>query len=56
MKIGILGTGNVCAALARGFRAAGHEVTLGSRSPAPLKGIPAGVTDYASAARGRTSS
>ncbi|WP_247002429.1 NADPH-dependent F420 reductase [Halosolutus gelatinilyticus] len=33
MEIGILGTGNVGSALARGFDAAGHDVVLGSRTP-----------------------
>ncbi|MDP9017188.1 MAG: NAD(P)-binding domain-containing protein [Candidatus Eremiobacteraeota bacterium] len=33
MKIGILGSGDVGLALARGFRAEGHEVKIGTRSP-----------------------
>ncbi|WP_031486270.1 NADPH-dependent F420 reductase [Streptomyces bicolor] len=33
MRIGLLGTGNVARALARGWSAAGHDVLLGSRSP-----------------------
>ncbi|MEU3738182.1 NAD(P)-binding domain-containing protein [Streptomyces sp. NPDC032198] len=33
MRIGLLGTGNVARALAGGWRAAGHDVVLGSRSP-----------------------
>lgn len=33
MNIGILGTGSVGSALARGFAAAGHDVVVGSRSP-----------------------
>lgn len=33
MKVGILGTGDVGQALARGFAARGHEVMLGSRDP-----------------------
>ncbi|MFC8869991.1 NADPH-dependent F420 reductase [Streptomyces sp. NPDC057148] len=33
MRIGLLGTGNVGRALARGWSAAGHDVLLGSRSP-----------------------
>ncbi|MEV0174538.1 NAD(P)-binding domain-containing protein [Streptomyces sp. NPDC050803] len=33
MRIGLLGTGNVARALAHGWRTAGHEVLLGSRSP-----------------------
>jgi predicted dinucleotide-binding enzyme len=32
MKIGILGTGDVAAALGKGFIASGHEVKMGSRS------------------------
>ncbi|MGW4755128.1 NADPH-dependent F420 reductase [Streptomyces chartreusis] len=33
MRIGLLGTGNVARALAQGWRAAGHDVLLGSRRP-----------------------
>ncbi|MFI2456627.1 NADPH-dependent F420 reductase [Streptomyces sp. NPDC019539] len=33
MRLGILGTGNVGRALARGWSAGGHEVVLGSRLP-----------------------
>lgn len=33
MRIGLLGTGNVARALATGWREAGHDVVLGSRSP-----------------------
>lgn len=33
MRIGLLGTGNVAQALARGWSAAGHDVLLGSRHP-----------------------
>ncbi|MFF8566331.1 NADPH-dependent F420 reductase [Streptomyces albidoflavus] len=33
MRIGLLGTGNVGRALATGWRAAGHDVLLGSRHP-----------------------
>ncbi|MFJ6103652.1 NADPH-dependent F420 reductase [Streptomyces sp. NPDC092359] len=33
MRLGILGTGNVARALARGWGAVGHEVLLGSRYP-----------------------
>ncbi|MEU6305781.1 NADPH-dependent F420 reductase [Streptomyces chartreusis] len=33
MRIGLLGTGNVARALAHGWRAAGHDILLGSRKP-----------------------
>ncbi|MCF1592107.1 NADPH-dependent F420 reductase [Streptomyces muensis] len=33
MRIGLFGTGNVARALAQGWRAAGHDALLGSRSP-----------------------
>lgn len=33
MRIGLLGTGNVARALAHGWRSAGHDVLLGSRTP-----------------------
>ncbi|MEU8849330.1 NAD(P)-binding domain-containing protein [Streptomyces sp. NPDC048564] len=33
MRIGLLGTGNVARALGHGWRAAGHDVLLGSRNP-----------------------
>lgn len=36
MKIGILGSGDVARALARGFSRHGHEVTMGTREPAKL--------------------
>ncbi len=38
MKIGILGSGDVAKALAAGFLKHGHEVMLGTRDPAKLKG------------------
>jgi predicted dinucleotide-binding enzyme len=38
MKIGIVGSGDVAKALARGFLARGDEVTLGTRTPAQLAG------------------
>jgi predicted dinucleotide-binding enzyme len=34
MRVAIIGTGNVGAALARGLRDKGHEITLGARDPA----------------------
>ena len=37
MKIGILGTGDVGKALAAGFKAAGHDVMIGTRDPASGK-------------------
>jgi predicted dinucleotide-binding enzyme len=37
MKIGILGTGDVGKVLAAGFKAAGHEVMIGTRDPAAGK-------------------
>ena len=36
MKVGILGSGDVAKALAAGFLSHGHEVMLGTRSPAKL--------------------
>ncbi len=36
MKIGVLGSGDVAKALAAGFLKHGHEVTVGSRTPAKL--------------------
>jgi hypothetical protein len=38
MQIGIVGTGRVGQALAQGFTAAGHEVVVGSRTPAETDG------------------
>ena len=49
MKVGILGSGDVAKALAAGFLREGHEVFLGSRTPAKLAefstkaGVPAGT-------------
>ncbi|MGW6917827.1 NADPH-dependent F420 reductase [Kitasatospora sp. NPDC054939] len=39
MRIGILGTGNVARALARGWHTAGHDVLLGSRHPEERGGL-----------------
>ena len=39
MKIGVLGTGVVGRALARGFASRGHEVTIGSRDAAKAQGV-----------------
>ena len=36
MKIGVLGSGDVAKVLAAGFRKHGHQVKIGSRSPAKL--------------------
>lgn len=43
MRIGIIGTGNVGSALAKGFIKGRHEVRMGSRHPDKAK-IPAGLT------------
>jgi len=37
MKVGILGSGQVAQVLARGFRAKGHDVRIGSRDPDKLR-------------------
>jgi predicted dinucleotide-binding enzyme len=50
MRIGLLGTGNVARALAHGWKAAGHDVLLGSRHPDDRKdlGLPvAGLSETA---------
>ncbi|MFI6284520.1 NADPH-dependent F420 reductase [Streptomyces sp. NPDC051018] len=39
MRIGILGTGNVGRALARGWSAAGHQVVMGSRRPGEVAAV-----------------
>jgi predicted dinucleotide-binding enzyme len=39
MRIGLLGTGHVARALARGWSAAGHDVLLGSREPEKRTGL-----------------
>jgi predicted dinucleotide-binding enzyme len=41
-KIGVIGSGDVGKALARGFAATGHDVKIGSREPAKLKEVAAG--------------
>jgi predicted dinucleotide-binding enzyme len=56
MNIGILGSGDVAKALAGGFLKHGHDVTLGTRTPAKLdewkaKNPKAGVASFADAAR-----
>jgi predicted dinucleotide-binding enzyme len=50
VQIGILGTGNVAQTLARGWSAAGHRITFGSRDPASKGTIGAPVTSLAAAA------
>ena len=37
INVGILGSGDVGKALARGFAAVGHQVKIGSRSPEKLR-------------------
>jgi len=55
MKIGVLGSGEVAQVLGRGFKAHGHEVCLGTRSPEKLAGWAAEsggeVGSFAEAAR-----
>lgn len=51
MDIGILGTGNVAQALAGGWTAAGHSVTLGSRDPGSRTGLAFLVAGLAEAAQ-----
>lgn len=56
MKIGILGSGDVAKALAGGFLKHGHEVTLGTRTPAKLaewaaKNPKARIAGFADAAK-----
>jgi len=49
MRIAVIGTGSVGAALARGFAAAGHEVVVGSRHPDRAEAVLAVVSDEAGA-------
>ncbi|MDL2078396.1 NAD(P)-binding domain-containing protein [Streptomyces sp. GXMU-J15] len=51
MRIGLLGTGNVARALAHGWKAAGHDVLLGSRRPDERKdlGLPVAGLDETAA-------
>ena len=51
MRIGLLGTGNVAHALAHGWKAAGHDVLLGSRHPDERKdlGLPVAGLDETAA-------
>ncbi|MFE6941726.1 NADPH-dependent F420 reductase [Streptomyces chartreusis] len=50
MRIGLLGTGNVARALAQGWRAAGHDVLLGSRKPEERTELGLPVADLSAAA------
>ncbi|MFG2273812.1 oxidoreductase [Streptomyces sp. WAC 01325] len=50
MRIGLLGTGNVARALAQGWRAAGHDVLLGSRKPEERTGLGLPVADLSTTA------
>ena len=50
MRIGLLGTGNVARALARGWRAAGHDVLLGSRKPQERTELELPVADLSATA------
>ena len=52
MKIAILGTGRVGRSLARGLRAAGHAVVLGSRDPDRADPSEAEILGYADAVAG----
>ena len=49
VKVGILGSGDVGKALARGFIMLGHEVKIGSREPEKLAGFVAAEGERASA-------
>ena len=56
MKVGILGSGDVAKALAGGFLKHGHDVTLGTRTPAKLaewaaKNPKAHIASFADAAK-----
>ena len=50
MKIGILGTGDVARALAKGFALTGHEVKFGTRDPSSDKAKPLSAVTFADAA------
>ena len=50
MKIGILGTGDVARALAKGFALTGHEVKFGTRDPSSDKAKPLSAVSFADAA------
>ncbi len=51
MDIGILGTGSVAQALAKGLVAAGHTVTFGSRHPESRTDLPHPVAGLDATAR-----
>src|SRR3954454_21167180 len=48
IKVGILGSGDVGKALARGFAGAGHQVKIGSRSPEKLRDFVSETKDVSS--------
>ena len=48
MRVGVLGTGDVGKALARGFVSRGHEVKVGSRDPGKAQAVAAEVGEAAS--------
>lgn len=52
MRIAILGTGHMAVTLGAGFVRAGHDVVLGSRTPAGKEGMPGPVTDHVAAIEG----
>ena len=52
MRIALLGTGHMATTLGVGFQRSGHDIVFGSRNPGEHDGLPATVTDHASAIRG----
>jgi predicted dinucleotide-binding enzyme len=50
LKIGILGSGSVGRALGKGFASKGHDVKLGSRTPAKQE-----LQDWLKEAKGKSS-
>jgi predicted dinucleotide-binding enzyme len=48
MRIGVLGTGEVGQALARGFRSRGHEVTIGSREAGKGRAVASEIAESVS--------
>jgi 8-hydroxy-5-deazaflavin:NADPH oxidoreductase len=51
MRVGILGTGAVAQALAKGFLGTGHDVKIGTRDPASDKAKALGAVTFGDAAR-----